>query len=71
MLTIVGWIIAAIVLLNLSTIVALVVSYAWNDWLRPNLAHHRARQRAFERLLAHSTPDMVSMVSEPSYASEC
>jgi hypothetical protein len=70
MLTMLGWAIAATMLLNLLTIVALVVAYAWNEWLCPKLARHRARQRAFERLLAHSTPDMVSMVSEPAYASE-
>ena len=71
LLTIVGWIIAGICLLNLSTIVALVVAYAWNDGLRPRFAHHRARQRAFEQLLAHSRSDVMSMVSEPAYASEC
>ena len=71
MLTMVGWTIAALGLLNLVTIVALVVAYAWNDWLRPRLAHQRARQRAFEQLLAHSRSDMMSMVSEPAYASEC
>ena len=65
------WIIAGIGLLNLGAIAALIVAYSWNDVLRPWLAHQRARQRAFERLLSHSRPELGSMVSEPAYASEC
>jgi len=53
MLTVLGWAIVSTVLLNLLAILALVVAYAWNDWLRPRLARRRARQRAFERLLYH------------------
>ena len=55
MLTLLGWGVAATALLNVLAILALVVSYAWHDWLVPRLEHRRARQRAFERLLAHSS----------------
>jgi hypothetical protein len=63
MLTMLGWGVAATALLNLLAIVALVVAYAWNDWLRPRLDLRRARQRAFERLLYHSHVDMLSEAS--------
>lgn len=49
--------VVAIALVNLATLVALHVAYAWHHWLRPQRAHRRARQRSFERLLAESTMD--------------
>ena len=67
MLKMLGWGVAGTALLNLLTIVALVVAYAWNDWLRTKLEHRRARQRAFERLLYHSHVDTLP---EPSYSAE-
>jgi hypothetical protein len=70
-LTMLAWGVAATALLNLLAIVALIVSYAWNDWLLPRLEHRRARQRAFEQLLAQSNLKRESMVSEPTYAGEC
>ena len=71
MLTMLAWGVAATALLNLLAIVALIVSYAWNDWILPRLELRRARQRAFEQLLAQSNVKKESMVSEPSYAGEC
>ena len=71
MLKLLGWGVAGTALLNLLAIVALVVAYAWNDWLRPRLAHRRARQSAFERLIAQSTLDIHAMISEPSNGAEC
>ena len=59
MLMMLGWCVAGTVLLNLLAIVALVVAYAWNDWLRPSLEHRRARQRAFERLIYDSHVDTL------------
>jgi hypothetical protein len=71
MLTMLLWGVAGTALLNLLAIVALLVSYTWNDWLRPKLEHRRARQRAFERLFAQPPPQVQSMMSEPSNAAEC
>jgi hypothetical protein len=71
MLTMFALVVVGIVLLNLSAIVLLSLSYAWNDWLRPRLAHRRARQSAFERLIAQSTLDIHAMISEPSNGAEC
>jgi len=63
MLKMLGWSVAGTALLNLLAIVALVISYAWNDWLRPKLERRRARQRAFERLLYHSHVDTLPVHS--------
>jgi len=71
MLTMLAWGVAATALLNLLAIVALIVSYAWNDWLLRRLEQRRTRQRAFEQLLAQSNLKKESMVSEPTYAGEC
>jgi uncharacterized membrane protein YbaN (DUF454 family) len=71
MLTMFALGVVGIVLLNLLAIVLLLLSYAWNDWLRPRLAHRRARQSAFERLIAQSTLDIHAMISEPSNGAEC
>jgi Na+-transporting methylmalonyl-CoA/oxaloacetate decarboxylase gamma subunit len=64
MLTTLGFGIVCAVLLNLLGIVALMLSYVWHDWLRPRQANRRARQRAFERLIAHTTLDVHSMISD-------
>jgi hypothetical protein len=71
MLTMFALVVVGIALLNLLAIVSLVLSYAWNDWLRPRLAHRRARQSAFERLITQSTLDIHAMISEPSNGAEC
>ena len=49
--------VVTIALVNLATLVALHVAYAWHHWLSPRRAHRRARQRSFERLLAESIVD--------------
>lgn len=49
--------VVAIALINLATLVALHVAYAWHHWLSPRRTHRRARQRSFERLLAESIMD--------------
>jgi len=71
MLTMFALAVGGIVLLNLLAVVLLLLSYAWNDWLRPRLAYRQARQSAFERLIAHSTLDIHAMISEPSNGGEC
>lgn len=71
MLTMFALGVVGIVLLNLLAIVSLLLAYAWNDWLRPRLAHRRARQFAFERLITQSTIDVHAMISEPSNGAEC
>jgi hypothetical protein len=43
--------IAAIALVNLLSLVALQLAYAWHHWLKPMRDDLRARQREFERLL--------------------
>jgi len=70
MLIMLGWGVGAIALLNLVALLSLGVSYAWNDGIRARLEVRRARQRAFERRLAHSTLDAESTMSEPSSAGE-
>ena len=70
-LTMLAWGVAVAALLNLVAIMALIVSYAWHDWLLPRLEHRRTRQRTFEQLLAQSNLKKESMVSEPGYAGEC
>lgn len=71
MLTMFALGVVGILLLNLLAIVSLLLSYAWNDWLRPRLAHRRTRQSAFERLFARSTLDIHAMISEPRDGHEC
>lgn len=71
MLTMFALGVVGIALLNLLAIVLLLLSYAWNDWLRPRLVQRRARQSAFERLIAQSTLDIHAMISEPSNGGEC
>jgi hypothetical protein len=71
MLTMFALVVVGIALLNLSAIVLLLLSYAWNDWLRPRLAQRRARQFAFERLIARSTLDIHAIISKPSNGAEC
>ena len=71
MLTTLGMGVLCTVSLNLLVIAALVLSYAWHDWLLPRLATRRARQHAFERLIAQSTLDIHAMISEPSDGGGC
>jgi hypothetical protein len=71
MLTMLGLGVAGTMVLNLLVIVSLLLSYAWNDWLRPKLANRRARQHAFEKLIAQSTLDIQSVMPEPSNGGEC
>jgi len=63
MLTLLGWGIAGIALINLVAIAALGVAYVWHGGVRPMLEHRRSRQRAFEKLLAQSTRKTEAMMS--------
>ncbi|HEX7978077.1 MAG TPA: hypothetical protein VF461_05705 [Gemmatimonadaceae bacterium] len=65
-----GWGAAIIALLNLVAFVALIVAYAWHDGLKQKLRGRRARRQAFERLLAQSSFDNLSTISESSNAGE-
>lgn len=60
--------VVAIVLVNLLTLVALQVAYAWHHGLEPRRNRRRANQRAFERLLAETIMDNRAKVSEPDGA---
>jgi hypothetical protein len=64
------WGAASIALLSLVAMASLVVAYAWHSRLKPKLTRRRARQRVFEHLLAHTSLDNHSPVSEPSNARE-
>jgi len=59
MLTYILWAAAGIGLLNLAAIVALLLAYAWHHGVKPGFTYRRARQHAFEMLLAHSSLDNV------------
>ncbi len=60
--------VVAIALVNLLTLVALHVAYAWHHGLKPRRDRRRARQRSFERLLAATILDDPTTVSEPDGA---
>ena len=60
--------IIAIALINLVTLVALHLGYAWHHSLKPRRNHRRACQRSFERLLAESIMDNRATVPEPNEA---
>jgi hypothetical protein len=60
--------VVAIALVNLLTLVALHVAYAWHHGLKPRRARRRAGQRAFERLLAETILDNRTTESEPDGA---
>jgi hypothetical protein len=70
MMTLFGWGIAGIALLNLVVVVALGVAYAWHDGLRPRLERRRSRQRAFERLLAQSPRETEALMSRSIHPGE-
>lgn len=53
------WGAATVGLLNLAALLALIVAYAWHDGVKPWLTLRRARQHAFERLLAQTSIDNV------------
>ena len=53
------WSGAIVGLLNLGAIVALVVAYAWHHAVKPWFTRRRARQYAFELLLAHTSIDNI------------
>ena len=53
------WGAAAVGLLNLAAIVALVVAYAWHHGVKPWFTQRRARQYAFEMLLAQTSIDNI------------
>lgn len=59
---------AAIVLVNLLTLAALHVAYAWHHGLKPRRDRRRACQRSFERLLAESVMDNRATGPEPDGA---
>ena len=60
----------AIALVNLVTLVALHVAYAWHHGLKPKRARRRARQRSFERLLAETIMDNRATAAQPADAFE-
>lgn len=71
MLTVLGWSVAGIALLNLVAIATLGAAYVWHAGLRPMLELRRSRQRAFEELLAQSTRKTEAMTSRSINAGEC
>ena len=63
---VIQWGVAGIALLNVVTMASLAVAYGWHHGVKPRLGRRRARQRAFERLIAHSPLDNHSVVrAEP------
>ena len=67
MLTWLGWGVANVALLNVFTLVALLVAYAWHCGLKPRFQRRRARQHSFERLLAQSN---VGTNADPNLSGE-
>jgi hypothetical protein len=53
-----------IALVNLVTLVALHVAYAWHHGLKPRRDRRRASQRSFERLLAETMMDNRATVAQ-------
>lgn len=51
--------IVAIALVNVVTLAALQLAYAWHHWLKPMRDDLRARQREFERHLRQSRLDLI------------
>ena len=60
MMTWLRWGVTGIALLNLVALTSLAVAYGWHCSLKPKFARRQASHRAFERLLAHSTPETES-----------
>ena len=56
------------VLVNLLTIVALQVAYAWHHGLKPRLLRRRATRRSFARLVAESIVENRATTPEPDRA---
>ena len=56
--------VVAIAVVNLSTLVALHLAYAWHHWLRPRRDRRRASQRSFERLLVETVVDNRTTMPE-------
>ena len=67
MLTWLGWGVANVALLNVFTLVALLVAYAWHCGLKPRLHRRRARQHSFEWLLAQPS---VGTNADPNLSGE-
>ena len=67
MLTWLGWGVASVALLNVLTLVALLVAYAWHCGLKPRLQRRRARQHSFEWLLAQPS---VGTNADPNLSGE-
>lgn len=65
------WSAASIVLLNVVAMVLLVGAYAWHHRVKPKLAHRRARQHAFERLIACTSLDNQATMPAPNDADDC
>lgn len=60
--------VVAIAVVNLLTLVALHLAYAWHHWLRPRRDRRRASQRSFERLLVETVMDNRTPRPEPNEA---
>jgi hypothetical protein len=69
-LTWLRWGVTSIALLNLAAVVSLAGAYVWHRRLKPKLACRRARQHAFEHLIAHTSLDNHATVSVPSDADQ-
>lgn len=64
------WGVASIALLNLVALASLVGAYVWHHGLKPTFVHRRARQHAFERLIAHTSIDNHATTPVSSNAGE-
>jgi hypothetical protein len=64
------WGVASIALLNLVTLASLVGAYVWHHRLKPTFTYRRARQHAFEQLIAHTSIDNHPTIPVSSNASE-
>ena len=59
MLSYILWGAVAVGLLNLAAIVALLLAYAWHHGVKPKVSYRRARQHAFELLLARTSIENI------------
>ena len=70
MLSWLRWGVTGIALINLVAVVSLAGAYVWHRRLTPKLARRRARQHAFEHLIAHTSLDNQAKVSVRSDAGQ-